>query len=164
MGTTGLVRSTGSARETDRASMWWLLALAALLAAVVATSCGDDETDQVATATELADTWVQAWNENDPEMVGSVFSEDGVYDDHVIFDEADRTYTRDEAMDIVRGQGAMVVDVERTSDLAPTESGSFTFDCEFTVIGSARSAVVEIELDGDRASRIEFLSSEILEP
>ncbi len=141
---------------------WWGVAMLAALVAVAAASCGGGD-DGVDTATDLADTWVQAWNDNDGELMGSVFTAGGVYDDEVVFDEPDRTFTRDETVEMVESVGSMVTNVRRVDELAETDDDTFTFDCEFTVLGSPRTATVEIELDGDLASRIEFLSSDVVE-
>lgn len=151
-------RTAGAGRRIS----WWGIVMLAALAAVVAPSCGDGN-DAVDTATGLADTWIQAWNETDPELMGSVFTADGVYDDGVVFEEPGRTFTRDETIEMVETVGSTVMDVRRVGELTETDDETFTFVCEFTVVGSPRSATVEIELEGDLASRIEFLSSEVVE-
>lgn len=127
---------------------------------------GDDETEQVALATDLADTWVRAWNEHDPELVGSVFRDEGVYDDSVVYEEpiGSSTYTRDEAMRLLTGRGLSVTNVRRIGDLTPNEDGTFGFAIEWEFAdGERRSAEVAMELEGDLASRIELLSTEIIE-
>ncbi len=163
---TDQLQATETCVRAGRASGWrWIASVVVMLAAFVAASCGDgdDETDRVAVATDLADSWVQAWNDNDPEMMGSVLTADGVYDDNVVFEETGRTFSRDEAIELVQEQGPGVTDVRRVGNLTVTNDGTFTFGCQFTVLGSQRSTTVEIELDGDLASRIEFLSSETVE-
>ena len=162
-------RSIGYFFNGVRTVSGWLVTMVVVLAVFVAASCGsgDDETEQLATATDLADTWVRAWNEHDPELMGSVFSDDSVYDDSAVFDEpsGSNTYTRDEAMQLVTtGTGQMVTDVRRVGDLTPNEDGTFSFGIEWEFPGDEqRSGVIAMELEGDLASRIEVVSSEIIE-
>ena len=57
----------------------------------------------------------------------------------------------------------MVTNVRLVSEVTPNEDGTFSFVIEWDLPAERRSAVVEMELEGDLASRIEFLSSEIIE-
>ncbi len=155
-------QSTPTFPRLRRPPRWLLAVMVAALVGVLAVSCGDGDQARD-TAADLADTWVRAWNEDDPELMGSVFTEDGIYDDGVVFNEPDREFTRDEAIELVQDLGSTVTDVRRVGELTETGDDTFSFTCEFTVLGSQRSSTVEIELDGDLASRIEFLSSETIE-
>ncbi|MDH3682818.1 MAG: hypothetical protein OEV40_23030 [Acidimicrobiia bacterium] len=147
----------------------WLFPVAAVLSGFVAASCGngDDETKRAAVATDLADTWVRAWNEHDPELVGSVFSDaDAAYDDSVVYEEpiGSSTYTRDEAMGLIPGRGLSVTNLRRVGDLTANGDGTVGFVIEWEFAdGERRSAEVAMELEGDLASRIKLLSTEIIE-
>ncbi len=146
----------------------WIVVLAVALAVFGAASCGseDETTDRAAIATELADTWARGWEENDAEAVGSVFTADAVYSDDVEGFGDPRTWTREETMADVESRGAFITEVRRVGELSPTDHGTFTWEQEFTTTydGLRHSGVMEIELDGDLASRIEWLSLETIEP
>ena len=60
-----------------RPPRWLWAVMVAALVGLLAVSCGDG--DQAPdSAADLADTWVRAWNEDDPELMGSVFTEEGI--------------------------------------------------------------------------------------
>ena len=145
----------------------WIIALVLALAIFGATSCGseDETTDLGAIATELADTWARGWDERDAEAVGSVFAVDAVYIDDIEGFGNPRTWTREETMADVESRGGFITEVRRVGELTPTDHGTFTWVAEFTTAydGLRHSGVVEIELDGDLASRIEWLSLETIE-
>ena len=144
------------------------MALAIALASFTVTSCGSDDetTDRAAIATELADTWGRGWDENDAEAVGSVFTDDAVYIDEVEGFSNPRTWTRAETMADVERRGTFITEVRRVGELTSTDRGTFTWVSEFTTSydGLRHSGVVEIELEGDLASRIEWLSLETIGP
>ena len=56
----GKPRSSGRSSQGALTMSRWLVATVAVLAGLVAVSCGngDDEMEQLATATDLAETWV----------------------------------------------------------------------------------------------------------
>jgi hypothetical protein len=119
-----------------------------------------NQTDDIDVATDLVDDWIAAWIVNDPEAVAAVFTEDGTY----IGTDGDPAAGRDEILNYARSYVAVVLDAERTGDLTVTEAGTFTFPMQYdwpplAALGeiATRVGVVEIELDGDLASRIEWL-------
>jgi len=137
--------------------MWIAIAVVAVLAiAGIAWIVVSDGTSDIDTATELANTWAQGWEENDPEAVGSVLTDDGIY---INFGEVVRN--KEETMQDVRNRGARVTEADPVTDLTETDDGTFTYVAEYTVDGTDRfSAIIEIELDGDFVSRLEWLSME----
>ena len=122
---------------------------------------GDDGTSDIDVATELADTWGRGWEENDPEAVGSVFTDDAIYSDNVEGFAFPGVWTKEETMQDVRNRGDAITETRRVSELTATDEGNFTWVGEFTAAGKGTySGIVEIELDGNLASRIEWLSLE----
>lgn len=128
-------------------------------------STGDTDDDRRTIAAELVDTWTGGWTDDDPEAVTSVFAEDGVfvdvYDPEVIVTKAEMLAyagTYDEAID----------NFERVGDVTVTEAGTYTcvgeWDHRSATQGWVRErGVIELELDGDLATRIEVLEFEVIE-
>jgi len=123
-----------------------------------------NQTDDLAVTTELADTWCRGWDENDAEAVRSVFTDDAVYIDDVPGFTYGRTWTVEETVADVGSRGQWITNVSRVGDLTPTDHGTFIYVAEFDWEGNRYSGPIEIELDGDLASRIEWLSLEIIDP
>jgi len=115
--------------------------------------------DDLAVATELADAWLQAWNDADSEAIMSIFTDDGVSTD--TFGNV-RTAGQ-EAIDVgLRGQ--IVHNSTRIGDLTRTDEGTFTFEYEFDAYANRHySATAEIELEGDLISRLEWLRWDLVE-
>ena len=138
---------------------WIAIAVVAVLAiAGIAWIAVDDGTSDIDIATELANTWGQGWEDNDPEAVGSVLTDDGIQIgvDGVV-------QTKEEVMQDVRTRGPLITETEPVTDVTATDDGTFTYVADYTAFGTTRySSVIEIELDGNLASRIEFLSQEIV--
>lgn len=64
----------------------------------------------------------------------------------------------------VGSRGDAITESRRVSELTVTDDGTFTWVAEFTVAGKGTySGVVEIELVGNLASRIEWLSLELID-
>ena len=115
-------------------------------------ACGDDDAgERLTVATELADTWGQGWDDNDPEAVASVFTEDGQY---LSFDG--NTYEGDEIAEHVRIMGGAVTDLVRTEDLTETPEGTFTWVVETDLFDVRYRGTPEMELDGDLISRLSW--------
>ena len=139
------MRATTARRRTVLATSLICLGL------VIASSCGDDDdsADPLATATELADTWLQGWSETDPELVASVFTEDGVYA------YAGRTYEgRDEIADFVEEAGSEIEDGVRVGEMSETDDGTYVWVAEWDAHGERYSGTLALELEADLASRI----------
>jgi len=154
---------------TGRKRRTWLVVLVAVLVipaialgtwAIIAANQTDD-IDYLAVATGLADTWLRGWDENDAEAVRSVFTDDAVYSDAPF--TAGGTKTVEQTVADVGFRGAMITNVSRIGEVAPTDHGTFIFVAEFDAHGDRYSGEVEIELDGGLASRIEWLSLEVID-
>ncbi len=144
--------------HTTRPWVWIAIAVVAVLAiaGIAWIAVGDDGTSDIDIATELANTWGRGWEENDPEAVGSVFTDDGI---HIGVNGV--VQTKEEHMQDVRTRGQLITKTEPVTDLTATDDGTFTYVADFTAYGTTKySGVVEIELDGDLATRIEWLSQE----
>lgn len=139
---------------------WVWIAVAAVAVLAIAGfawfAVADDGTSDIDTATELATTWGRGWEENDAEMVGSVFTDDGIYID---LDGVE--WTKEETMQDVGYRGHVITETEPVTDMTETDDGTFTWVADFTAYGTTEyTGIVEIELDGDLASRIEWLTVE----
>lgn len=120
-----------------------------------------NQTDNMSIATELVDTWLRGWDENDAEAVRSVFTDDAVYSD--VGFTGGGTKTVEQTVADVGFRGYMISNVSRIGELMPTDHGTFTFVTELDAHGQRYSGEVEIELDGNLASRIEWLSLYIID-
>jgi ketosteroid isomerase-like protein len=137
--------------------VWWIVGLAVLVVAVIGVGIwaivAANQTDDIDVATGLVDDWIAGWNANDPEAVAAVFTEDGTFGG-----DDDAVTGRDQLMSHVVAWSSTVNNVERIGDLTATETGTFTFRYQAEIEGTLWDfTVVEIELDGDLASRIEFV-------
>jgi hypothetical protein len=153
--------------QEQRTRRWALIAIAVVavlaIAGVAWIVVSDNGTSDIDVATELVDTWARGWVENDPDVVGSVFTDDAIYSDNVPGFHFPGVWTKEEHMRDVQNRGDAIRDTRRVSELTETDDGTFTFVMEFTVnTGVRHSGLVEIELDGDLASRIEWLNLERL--
>jgi hypothetical protein len=129
------------------------LLLLAVMALVVA-GCSQDN-DPAATATEIADELIVAWIADDVDGVVDLFTADGIYRDPVRTLEG-----QDSIRSFVEGMAPSVTFGERLGDGAPTESGSFVFPMRFEQEGDMYVGEFDVEVAGDLASRIEWLSWE----
>lgn len=113
---------------------------------------GDAAAERLAIATELADTWNQGWESgSDPEVLMSVFAEDGVYID------LDGVVTMDEMLNHFREQTTYLTNVDRVGELTPIGDDTYTWASEFDLSGARRRIDWEMELDGDLAARLQWL-------
>lgn len=137
----------------------------AAVGAWVALSTGDADDDGRTIATELADKWSAGWSDDDPEAVTSVFADDGVFFD--VYDP-EVVVTQAEMLSYAATYDVAINNLERVSDLTMTDAGTYTWvgewDHRSMTQGWVRErGVIEIELDGDLASRIEVLEFEVIE-
>lgn len=150
--------------QTHTRRRWLIFVAAILVLGAVAGGAwaisGASGTDDLAVATDLADTWLRGWDENDAEAVRSVFRDDAVYSDEGFVGGGMKTVEQTVADVSVRGP--LITNVSRIGELAPTDDGTFIFVAEFDAHGDRYSGQVEIELDGTLASRIEWLSLEVI--
>jgi len=124
------------------------------------TSSGDES---LRVATELVDAWIRGWNDDDPEAISAVFADDGIYVDPYLFSRVSKEQMPEYASVTV----AAITNVERVSDLNLTAAETYTWETEYDHESVAKGwvrqkAMIEIELSGNRASRIEFLENEVI--
>ena len=103
-------------------------------------------------------------NDDDPEAFASVFADDGIYVEPFSSLKIAKAMMPQWAPDRL----AAITNVARLSDLELTAAGTYTWETEFDhdsmMEGWVRErAVIEIEVTGDQASRIEFLEFEVIE-
>lgn len=80
---------------------------------------GDDDVDEDAAnlATELADTWVRGFDEDDPDLVMSIFTGNGIF-----VDEDDQTFVGQEIRGEVVRIAALTTNVERIDGLEKSQA------------------------------------------
>ena len=148
--------STGSVRRSR--SSWtivtWLVAVVAIVGlstwAVVALTGRDD----LQVAAQRVDEWVVGWNDDDPQAIAAIFTQDGFY-----LDPLDRGgSSKDEILTFAQAYVAGVWNVRRTGEGTITESGTFIFPVSFDWASGTDSGEIEVELDGDLVSRLEWLN------
>ena len=159
-------RDTPPQTTPDRPRRRWpIVSVAILVVAGIAVGIWainqTDATDDQAVATELADTWLRGWEENDAEVVRSVFTDNAIYSD--VGFSGGRTKTVEETVGEVETRGPGLTNVSRIGELTPIDPGTFTFVVEFDGHGERYSGEVEIELHDDLASRIEWLTLDVID-
>lgn len=143
----------------------WAIAVAVVLvvavAAVGAWAVLDDDSsdDPESMATQLIDTWEEAWMEDDLDAVMSVFTDDGVYIN--VYQES---ISMDEMPAFFADFSPGIVEAQRTSDVEETGDGTYAWTGQIVdAVGDRWELSTELELDGDLASRIENLSTRPLQ-
>lgn len=138
----------------------WLVPVAAALVVAVAgvtvwsLAGGDDgDEDRLTVATELADRWDKGFEENDPDLVMSIFTRSGIF-----IDEDGQTFVGEEIRGQVEILAPVITEGDRVEGLEMVEAGVYAWATEFDVAGfGRRRAVFEMELEGDLATRVETL-------
>lgn len=114
---------------------------------------GDGDSSRAGVATELADTWGEGWDSNDPEAVASVFTADGVYSS---FNGQDYVGASENA-DHVERMGAAVNDLVRVGELARTPEGTCTWEIEAELAGERVRGMLEMDLEDGLISHLRWL-------
>ena len=125
-----------------------LLAIAVFAAATMTLGPGSGS-DSLAAAHEVADAWIAGWNENDPVLLASVFTEDGLihFNDLVVEGPDDIEVW---AFNMV----PMVSNVERLSQGSRLESGDYLFSIRYQVFEETWTTDLRIRLNGDLAVEV----------
>ena len=121
---------------------------------------------ELETATGLVDDWLEGYNNNDPDAIAAVFTETGEYQDRWPFVRGATAHGREAIRSLAaEPDGDRIKNAERTDDGTVSDSGSYVFIVQFEVEpeGTAMISPVEITLDGDLASRINWLEWEGLD-
>ncbi len=113
-----------------------------------------DHRHDLATARQITDDWFAGWNDNDPDAVAAVFTEDGAFVD---LDNGDVYTGRQAIADYAAEASWAVSEGRRVTEGVRTDTGTIVFETEFKLVGATRDEDLEVELDGELASRIEFL-------
>jgi len=109
--------------------------------------------DELEVATEVVDDWVAASEADDAEAVGALFTENAVIADPGLGTRSGR----DAVIQEVTDRGPDTTNRRRTGDLVATEDGTFVFPAQFAFNGATWAGEVEVEMDGDLISRLEWL-------
>jgi hypothetical protein len=120
----------------------------------------DPAAERLAVATEIVDAWSAAWVATDGEAVAALFTEDGVQRDPGF----GRISGRDAIMrDVNSFRGSGVTRGLRTGDLVATDDGTFIYPLEFDTDGETWAGEIEVQLEGNLISRLEWLHWELKE-
>lgn len=126
--------------------------------ALVITGCSQDgvaQNDTAATATAIVDEWNVVWVDDDIDAIVALFTDEGIYRD------PNRTLQGQDAIrSFAEWMSPRVTYGERLGEGVPSETGSFVFPVRFGAHDDMMIGELEIEVAGDLASRIEFLSWE----
>jgi ketosteroid isomerase-like protein len=121
-------------------------------AAPTTTSAPLTAAEGLAVATKLADAWIAGWDAKDPEAVAAVFTEDA-------------TYVHTDG-DVHSGVEAIARNVSEATPIAPARTtdvtrwgDSYRFEVRFGWSESTWVQDVELQLDGELASRIAWTAS-----
>ena len=117
-------------------------------------SSADNVSDEeLAVATEVVDKSNAAWVAGDVEAIGALFTKGGVYS------EPDRRLQgRDSILVYAEWMAPRVAFAQRLGEGTRTETSTFIFPVRVKTRDDIVDGEVEIELDGNLASRIEWLS------
>ena len=132
--------------------MWHLRGGGALLLGLLLGVCVlacTGSTGGLAVATDVADSWAEAWNQNDPAMMDALFTEYGRYES---FNGI--TYVGNENGMHVIAHGALVTNVIRIGDVATTDDGNLTWLVEAELAGIPSRGKVGMTLDGELISHL----------
>lgn len=132
-----------------------LLVLAVVGLVVAGCSQDDAESDPAAVATGIADEWIVVWLAEDIDGIVGLFTVDGIYRDPLRDLQG-----HDSIRSFAETMAPTLTYAERLGDGASTESGSFVFPMRFDQGDDKFVGEFEVELAGDLASRIEWLSWE----
>ena len=134
--------------------MFVLRTFGALIAAALLVVACTAETDDSEVAADLVEAWVAGWNADDPVGVAAVFTEDGV-----LLDPLNQVIEgRDAIESYVERHDNITEEVCDLTGLTETSPGVFTTPCTFRSSGDARAGDLEITLEGDLASQVQWLN------
>lgn len=141
----------------ERTRRPWLIALISLLVVIVVgfgtwAVISLTQPDDLTTATDLVDQWVDGWNAEDPDAIVAILTQDASYRDPNMQGGSDR--------DQIHAFAELWVG--RVSNLRHgagrvTETGTFVFPFSFDYDTGSHAGEIEVELDGDLVSRIHWL-------
>ncbi len=143
---------------TGRPRRTWLVALIVVLAlAGIAVGTwaiiGANQSDDLAVATEFADTWDAAWQSRGGEALAALFTEDGVYID---------PFGSFEGRTAIRAHVAtygLFASAEH-GEVVELDDGVFVFPVDAVWFDADWVGEVEIRLEGDLVSRAELMKWE----
>ena len=144
----------GGRWESRRWNVFVLRTFSALIASALLVVACTAETDDSEVAADLVEAWVAGWNADDPGEVAAVFTEDGV-----LLDPLNQVIEgRDAIESYVERHDNITEEVCDLTGLTETTAGVFTTPCTFRSSGDARAGDLEITLEGDLASQIQWLN------
>lgn len=123
---------------------------------LVAGGSSSDDTasdEELAIATEVVDKSNAAWIANDVEAIAALFTEGGVYSE-----PNRRLQGKDSILAYAEWMAPRVTYAQRLGEGTRTEAATFIFPVRVKTRDDIVEGEVEIELDGNLASRIEWLS------
>jgi ketosteroid isomerase-like protein len=143
-------------------NVWWIVGVTVVVVALIGFGTwvivAANQPDDIDIATDVVDEWLAALDAYDPEAIVGVFTEDGRFIDG----DGESWVGSDQIRAHAYHHARLITIAVRTGELAATEAGTFTFPMHGETTESWQwDGVVEVELDGDLASRIEFLETTV---
>ena len=128
------------------------IAFSLVVALALVVGCSSDEGDS-ATAEQLIDEHNLAWVDNEPEGVGAVFTDGGVFVDLAGVE----IVGKDEIVAYAKGHVGLVTESRRTGPITVNEEGVFLVSTELVVMGRGTyTGIVAVTIDDDLFARYEW--------
>lgn len=118
------------------------LALVFVLA-LLPVACGSSNDDDLAVASGLIERWIAGWNDDDPDAIAAVFTEDGTQTVEGVhnFSHAGREEIRTQTAPVE------IRDMESTGPVSMADDGTFTCPVEFRAGPYDMVAEIDFEVD-----------------
>lgn len=154
-----LTHETPQQTAAQRPRRTWLIVLVAVLA-VAGIAMGTwliieaNQSDDLAVATEFADTGDVAWTAADGDALAAHFTEDGVF----VRDSGVRYEGRDAISGLV-SHGGYFSEMQH-GDVTKVDDGVFAFPFECVWMGTSYTGEVQVTVEGDLVSQAEVVKFE----
>jgi len=130
----------------------WLIAIIVVVVAGIAIGAWAiieaNQSDDLAAATDFADTWVEAWLTSDGDAAAALFTEDAVFE--MTHSEA-MMEGRDDIGALVAGWGQWIAEMQH-GEVTKVDDGVFVFPVEAAGQGQAWVEDMTITFEGDLVS------------
>lgn len=136
-----------------RRKLGWTVLVAVWCVAVASGGCSSDPSDEE-TVVGLAETWVTGWSTDDPDLVASVFTEDGT-----LIDPLGITSTGRDAIGRYVESHDHLTDETCDYEVTTADDGTFGIPCFMNVNGEPRPGQLAMTLEGDLASQIQWIDT-----
>lgn len=131
-------------------SVRWLVPVAVLV--LVLPGCGDSSSD-IDTVEQLVDAHDLAWVNNDPEGVGALYTDEGVFVDLV----GSESVGREDVVEYARVHVELITESRRTGPVEVHEDGTFLFPAHLVVTDrGSYTGVVAVTIEDGLFARYDW--------